>query len=146
MKPIWTCSADEHGRDCQCYNKLKAQLKIWETKIVGDNPKLAKRLSPTSIWEYPIAPCPYCGNATECDMVDVGVGLTQCGPYHCDFCEASEVGPEGIEDLTSFESICGWYEPIRGPSPFANTFGGVHVDHVMAKWLYDRKMLDTKDI
>lgn len=112
MKPIWACDADEHGCDCQCYNKLKAQLKIWETKIVEDNPSLAERLSPTSIWEYPIAPCPYCGTASECDMTDVGVGLVQSGPYGCDRCHAYGVGPtDDWRSLTPFEKICGWFAP-----------------------------------
>lgn len=41
-----------------------------------------------------IGTCPYCGNKTEADSVDVGVGHIQCGPYHCESCGASEIGPE----------------------------------------------------
>ena len=32
--------------------------------------------------------CPFCGRATEQEMVDVGVGEIPCGPPHCDWCMA----------------------------------------------------------
>jgi hypothetical protein len=38
--------------------------------------------------------CPYCKDSMEADYVDVGVGMVQCGPYHCCSCGASEIGPE----------------------------------------------------
>ena len=38
--------------------------------------------------------CPYCQEMMDADWVDVGVGMVQCGPYHCYHCEASEIGPE----------------------------------------------------
>ena len=34
--------------------------------------------------------CPYCGAEATCDTVDIGVGEIQCGPYGCDYCEASQ--------------------------------------------------------
>lgn len=37
--------------------------------------------------------CPYCNSECEADWVDVEVGYIQCGPYHCDNCGASEIGP-----------------------------------------------------
>lgn len=41
-----------------------------------------------------IGTCPYCKGTTYADSVDVGVGYVQCGPYHCENCGASEIGPE----------------------------------------------------
>ena len=38
-------------------------------------------------------PCPYCDTPCEADWVDVGVGHVQCGPFHCEACGASEIGP-----------------------------------------------------
>jgi len=35
--------------------------------------------------------CPYCGCEMECDMVDIGVGEQQSGPYGCPNCNAVEV-------------------------------------------------------
>lgn len=46
-------------------------------------------------YDTPYKPCPYCGfEDCEADWVDVGVGMVQCGPYHCYECGASEIGPE----------------------------------------------------
>ena len=30
--------------------------------------------------------CPDCGKKAYYDVVDIGVGLTQCGPAGCDWC------------------------------------------------------------
>lgn len=45
-------------------------------------------------YDTPTEKCPYCQRETEADWVDVGVGMVQCGPYHCYACGASEIGPE----------------------------------------------------
>lgn len=45
-------------------------------------------------YDTPSEKCPYCGDSMEADFVDVGVGMMQCGPYHCYSCGASEIGPE----------------------------------------------------
>lgn len=45
-------------------------------------------------YDTPEKECPYCGDAMNADYVDVGVGMVQCGPYHCYSCGASEIGPE----------------------------------------------------
>lgn len=45
-------------------------------------------------YDTPSMECPYCKSQMEADWVDVGVGMVQCGPYHCYECEASEIGPE----------------------------------------------------
>ncbi|MCA1066369.1 hypothetical protein LCL98_23545 [Rossellomorea aquimaris] len=47
-----------------------------------------------SAYDTPSRPCPYCQNQTDADWVDNGVGMVQCGPYHCHDCGASEIGPE----------------------------------------------------
>lgn len=45
-------------------------------------------------YDTPTMKCPYCKSEMEADWVDVGVGMMQCGPYHCFNCNASEIGPE----------------------------------------------------
>lgn len=45
-------------------------------------------------YDTPSKECPYCKSSMEADYVDVGVGMVQCGPYHCYECGASEIGPE----------------------------------------------------
>jgi hypothetical protein len=95
-------------------------------------------------------PCPYCNERCECDLVDVGFGEAngiQCGPYHCDECGASQIGPEmaKIKDtLTEFERKCGWYAPGKPVSPHANTIDGTLVDHKTARKLYEMGLLDEK--
>lgn len=48
-------------------------------------------------YDTPSRECPYCKSDMEADWVDVGVGMVQCGPYHCFDCGASEIGPELID-------------------------------------------------
>lgn len=96
-------------------------------------------------YEQPESPCPYCGATCEADWVDVGVGVVQCGPYHCFDCGASEIGPERAEDgfeATDEEKKTGWYR--SRVSPLANTCQGIPVDHKTAKQLYVRGLLDEK--
>ena len=38
--------------------------------------------------------CPYCQHEMVCDMVDVGVGEMQSGPYGCENCHAVAVSYE----------------------------------------------------
>ena len=45
-------------------------------------------------YDTPTEKCAYCGSEMEADWVDNGVGMVQCGPYHCFSCGASEIGPE----------------------------------------------------
>lgn len=45
-------------------------------------------------YDTPTQPCPYCQTDMHADWVDNGVGMVQCGPYHCENCGASEIGPE----------------------------------------------------
>lgn len=117
-------------------------------------------------YDTPTAKCPYCGEECEADWVDVGVGMMQCGPYHCYSCGASEIGPEmkfeeltdengwyvmgdviNKEDFTEKELETGGYEPHRKKiSPYANTVNGKLVDHITAKKMYDTGLLDEKKI
>lgn len=95
-----------------------------------------------SAYSTPSSPCPYCGESCEADWVDVGVGMVQCGPYVCDGCGASEIGPEGRDGATEEERKTGWYR--NRVSPYANTVGGVVVDHRTAKAMYEMGLLDEK--
>lgn len=45
-------------------------------------------------YDTPTKECPYCKEEMEADFVDIGIGMQQCGPYHCQSCGASEIGPE----------------------------------------------------
>lgn len=90
-------------------------------------------------------PCPYCGESCDADFVDVGVGFVQCGPFHCEGCGASEIGPEGSAGRSEIERKTGWYSG-GAVSPYANTVGGVLVDHQEAKLLYELGLLDEKPI
>lgn len=96
-----------------------------------------------SVWDEPEEPCPYCGAMCEADFVNIGVGMQQCGPYHCEECGASEIGPEGSEGRSAEEKKTGWYKGGM-ISPHANTVGGVIVDHETAKRLYELGLLDEK--
>jgi len=44
--------------------------------------------------------CPYCGAMCCADFVDIGVGMIQCGPYHCEACGASQIGPYDENEKT----------------------------------------------
>ena len=98
-----------------------------------------------SAYDEPTKGCPYCGAEMEADWVDVGVGVVQCGPYHCDGCYASEIGPEGSEGGATDEELkVGFYQGKI--SPYANTVNGNLVDHKTAKAAYDIGLLDDKNI
>lgn len=74
--------------------------------------------------------CPYCGATCRADFVDIGVGYEQCGPYHCEACNASEIGPYDRErDLTDREKELGWYAPGSEPGSSANVVDGRVVSH-----------------
>lgn len=72
-------------------------------------------------YDIPKDNCPYCGKEVEADYVDVGVGFVQCGPFYCNDCEASEVGPhdktEGRDDI---DWDTGWYKPLSPAGSSAN--------------------------
>lgn len=120
-----------------------------------------------SAYDTPTMKCPYCNEGCEADWVDNGIGMVQCGPYHCYSCGASEIGPEmefeelidenghyaGVGELlnpekfTDRETKIGWYEPeSKKISPYANTVNGQLVDHKTAKEMYNIGLLDEKSI
>lgn len=73
------------------------------------------------------------------DTVDVGVGEVQCGPYHCDNCGASEIGPEYSDfkeagKLDPDEIRTGFYKSRI--SPHANQYEGKIISHRQADALY----------
>lgn len=81
--------------------------------------------------------CPYCGTVCRADFVDIGVGYQQCGPYHCDQCRASEIGPYDAErELSADEERTGWYAPDSEPGSSANVIGGRIVSHAQARDTY----------
>lgn len=73
----------------------------------------------------------------EADYVDVGVGMVQCGPHHCDNCNASEIGPEYDNvkaTLDADEERTGFYKGRI--SPHANQHNGKVISHKQADALY----------
>lgn len=86
--------------------------------------------------------CPFCGEVCTADWVDIGVGSTQCGPYHCEGCGASEVGPN--DDVTDRATQFGWYLPGSPAGSSVNTVDGKIVDHETALDAYRAGTLDPK--
>lgn len=70
--------------------------------------------------------CPYCEATCECDLVDVGVGLVQAGPYHCEACGAIECGAydDTPDDLARRDPKTGWFPPGSAPGSSANMIDG----------------------
>jgi hypothetical protein len=67
-------------------------------------------------YETPSEQCPLCGTLCQAEYVDVGVGLVQVTPHHCEDCGATEMGlydDPPSSPLTSFEEHWGWYLPGR---------------------------------
>lgn len=85
----------------------------------------------------PATPCPYCKADCRADFVDIGVGMQQCGPYHCEACGASEIGSCDEERvLSADEKRTGWYAPGAQPGSSANVIGGKIVSHAEARDAY----------
>ena len=82
--------------------------------------------------------CPYCSALCCADFVDVGVGMIQCGPYHCEACGASEIGPHDDDrPLSAIELDKGWYGPNSEPGSSANVdASGRHIAYFEADTLY----------
>ena len=92
----------------------------------------------------PFMDCPYCGKPCHADFVDVGVGMIQCGPYHCEYCYASEIGPNDKKrELTLTELDCGWYFPNTIPGDSANVIDGKIVSHKMMKYVYQKEFTNN---
>ena len=82
--------------------------------------------------------CPYCGTLTWADFADVGIGFTQCGPYHCDSCEAYQIGPyDKPKELSEEEQRTGWYAP-KSSKEFTsgNVLDGKFTSHQLALKAY----------
>ncbi len=74
--------------------------------------------------QEPTESCPYCETICRADFVDVGVGMTQCGPFHCESCRATEIGPyDEVRPLSDDEKRTGWYAPDSEPGSSANVIG-----------------------
>lgn len=90
----------------------------------------------------PTQNCPYCQTVCRADFVDIGVGMQQCGPYHCDNCLASEIGPYDEErPLSEEEERTGWYAPGAEPGSSANVIGGRVVSYVQARETYRQEFV-----
>lgn len=89
-------------------------------------------------YETPTEQCPYCGRPCEADWCDVGVGMQQVGPYHCDDCGASEAGAyEDTESRHDYDPDTGWYRPGSPPGSTANVDNeGRHITWRQADSLY----------
>jgi hypothetical protein len=89
----------------------------------------------------PKEPCPYCGESCCADFCDVGVGMTQVGPYHCEKCGASEAGPhENANGRPDYDSATGWYLPGSPAGESANVDdSGRHISWQEADSLYRAK-------
>lgn len=86
----------------------------------------------------PTCKCPYCDARCYADFVDIGVGYQQCGPYHCEGCLASEIGPYDKERTpTEQEEKPGWYKPFSpaGSSANVDSYGNI-ITHYEADTLY----------
>ncbi len=85
----------------------------------------------------PTDKCPYCDEVCYADFVDIGIGNQQCGPYHCESCGASQIGPyDEPRELTSDEQRTRWYAPDSEPGSSANVIGGKVVSHVEMREVY----------
>jgi hypothetical protein len=68
--------------------------------------------------------CPYCGNARcTAEWCDIGVGFTQIAPYHCDVCQATEIGAYDKTVPTAVEAATGGYAPGRLPDTVSSVNG-----------------------
>jgi hypothetical protein len=88
----------------------------------------------------PTQKCPYCGYECRADYVDIGVGMQQCGPFACDNCHASQIGPyDEPRQLSAEEIKIGWYAPLSQPGSTANVINGRVVSHVIARATYQKE-------
>src|SRR5690554_3276836 len=90
----------------------------------------------------PKRPCLYCNARCHADFCDVGVGMVQVGPYHCESCGASEAGPhENYADRDDYDRDTGWYRPGSRPGDTANIDEeGNHISWQRADTLYREKL------
>lgn len=90
----------------------------------------------------PTRNCPYCKTICRADFVDNGIGMQQCGPYHCEKCKASEIGAYDVKrELTKNEIVTGWYKPYSPAGSSVNTIDGRIVSHVQKRNHYRQQAL-----
>jgi len=88
--------------------------------------------------------CPYCESLCEADFVDNGIAMIQCGPYHCDNCGSSEIGPhDKSRELTEEENKTGWYKPGSAPGSSANVINGKVVSADLMEAEYKKEFTDN---
>lgn len=99
-----------------------------------------------SAYDTPSETCPYCGACCEAEWADVGVGMVQCGPYHCMSCKASEIGPyDKPRTLTAQETATGWYAPESEPGSSANVIDGEIVSVARMQQAYHAQFTGNPD-
>jgi hypothetical protein len=88
--------------------------------------------------------CPYCGEAgCSAEWVDVGVGMVQAGPFHCEACGAFELGPYDDMTPTQEERRVGWYSPTRTEMPnTVSTLDGRFLDSQTALSMYRQGLVE----
>ncbi|SOC30949.1 hypothetical protein SAMN05428964_11128 [Thalassospira xiamenensis] len=85
----------------------------------------------------PVEVCPYCGSECRAEFMSVGVGMVQAGPYHCESCGASEIGPhDKPRPLSEEEQNYQWYAPNSEPGSSANVICGKVVSSREMKNVY----------
>lgn len=95
----------------------------------------------------PVEACPYCGSECGADWVDIGVGFTQCGPFHCRDCGASQIGPGGRDrELSARELDTGWYAPGSEPDATANVIAGQVVGYRLMAEVYADAFAGAEDL
>ncbi len=90
--------------------------------------------------DEPLEPCPYCQTLCHADFVDVGIGYTQCGPFHCQNCGSSEIGSyDKKRELSDIERKTQWYAPHSEPGSSANVIGGKVVSYRQMQKTYENE-------
>ncbi|WP_060733772.1 hypothetical protein [Burkholderia cenocepacia] len=89
--------------------------------------------------------CPYCAEpGCSAEWVDVGVGMVQAGPFHCEACGAFEIGPYDDTTPSEDERRVGWYSPSRDELPkTVSTLDGKYLDAQTALSMYRRGLVDA---
>ena len=99
-----------------CVKKDRSEVPFYIVEQMGHIKEFLFTPNETIIKDDSIAfgyPCPYCGELTYADYVDIGVGMEQVSPYSC-LCGALQIGPYDDIDpnrITKDELDKGWYKP-----------------------------------
>jgi hypothetical protein len=113
--------------------------------MTDDKFNIATALAPGD-WSRPgdTTTCPYCGEGgCSAEWVDVGVGMVQAGPFHCEACGAFELGPYDDMTPTDEERRVGWYSPTRTELPSSvSTLDGRFLDSQTALGIYRQGLVE----